>query len=335
MAELININISNLSTGYQNKKSVRKVSKDLNLSIRKGEVVMLMGPNGSGKSTLMHTIAGLLTPLAGEIKVNNKDISQLSNQELAQELSLVLTEKLSPANMTVRDIVELGRYPYTGYLGFLKPEDKAFIDKAIHKCRLEGMEHRLFVELSDGEKQRCLIARSLAQDTSLMLLDEPTAHLDLPSRLELILMLKELAHEQGTSMLISTHEMDLALHWADTIWLINQEGDVVSACPEDLVLGGHFEAVFGNPSLSYNYETGEFALAQKGSKPITLKGDGLARKWTHKALVRKAYEVVDNLEDNPSIPCVEVLEGKYLLRLNGAENLYTNLTDLLISLEHS
>ena len=219
----LTIELRHLCTGYTERRRSVVISPDLSLSIRPGEIVMLMGPNGSGKSTLMHTMAGLLPPLAGEVELGEKPLSSLTMKEVARQLSLVLTERIPAGNMDVWEVVTIGRYPYTGFRGVLSAEDKRICEEALATCRLTELRERIFDTLSDGEKQRVMIARALAQETPLILLDEPTAHLDLPSRLEVTTMLRTLAHKLGKSILISTHELDLALGWADTISSIARE----------------------------------------------------------------------------------------------------------------
>ena len=321
------IQLHDLSTGYRSRREEKFISQHLELTIAPGEVVMLMGPNGSGKSTLMHTMAGLLPPLSGEVIISGKPLSSLKMKELARLLSLVLTERIPAGNMSISDIVAVGRYPYTGFRGSLRPEDKAVIHEALRACHLDGMQERLYSTLSDGEKQRVMIARALAQETPLILLDEPTAHLDLPSRLEVTTMLRTLARSLGKSILISTHELDLALGWADTIWLMDRAGEIVSAAPEDLILGGHIERVFGAPGLSYDQERGEFSIRQSGGKKIYLRGEGLRYIWTSRALQRLGYEVTPSTGTYPE---VVLSEGAWELVLpSGKRSVYPSITTLL------
>ena len=321
------IQLHDLSTGYRSHREEKVISQHLDLAIAPGEVVMLMGPNGSGKSTLMHTMAGLLPPLSGEVIISGKPLSSLKMKELARLLSLVLTERIPAGNMSISDIVAVGRYPYTGFRGSLRPEDKAVIHEALRACHLDGMQERLYSTLSDGEKQRVMIARALAQETPLILLDEPTAHLDLPSRLEVTTMLRTLARSLGKSILISTHELDLALGWADTIWLMDREGKVTASAPEDLILDGHIERVFGAPTLSYDRERGEFSIRQSGGKKIYLRGEGLRYIWTNRALQRLGYEVTPS---TGAYPEVALTEGAWELILpSGKRSVYPSITTLL------
>lgn len=321
------IQLHDLSTGYRSRREEKVISRHLELAIAPGEVVILMGPNGSGKSTLMHTMAGLLPPLSGEVIISRKPLSSLKMKELARLLSLVLTERIPAGNMAISDIVAVGRYPYTGFRGSLRPEDKAVIREALIACHLDGMQERLYSTLSDGEKQRVMISRALAQETPLILLDEPTAHLDLPSRLEVTTMLRTLARSLGKSILISTHELDLALGWADTIWLMDREGKVTASAPEDLILGGHIERVFGAPGLSYDQERGEFSIRQSGGKKIYLRGEGLRYIWTSRALQRLGYEVTASTGAYPEVVLTE--EAWELVLPSGKRSVYPSITALL------
>lgn len=246
------LHLSAVSTGYRQRRTERVVSRDLTLTLPAGQLVMLMGPNGSGKSTLLHTIAGLLPALSGQIHIAGRRLRALRPEETARLISLVLTGRTPSDAMTVVELVRLGRHPYTGLLGGLSPEDHRQVALALEQCHLTDMSTRRVSELSDGERQRVMIARALAQQTPLIILDEPTAHLDLPSRLEVTDMLRTLAHELGKAILVSTHELDLALSSADLIWLMERGGQLTAAEPMDIVRQGHLARAFGDaPQRSY------------------------------------------------------------------------------------
>ncbi|MCQ2348591.1 MAG: ABC transporter ATP-binding protein [Paludibacteraceae bacterium] len=210
----MNLNIQHLTIGYGEKV----VQSNLTFSMNTGELVALLGPNGSGKTTLLRTLAGLQRPLAGSVSPSLTE----------RNMALVLTENVSLATTTVHDIVAMGRYPYTSFLGTLSDEDEQIIRLALESVGFQlstfNFQLSTFNTLSDGEKQRVLIAKALAQQTDLILLDEPTAHLDLPSRMRIFRLLQSLAHEQDKTILISTHELDLALSFADTILLLSADG---------------------------------------------------------------------------------------------------------------
>lgn len=287
---------------------------------------MLMGPNGSGKSTLMQTIAGLIPPLIGEVCVEGRPIQQIKVRERAQLMSLVLTERIEHTSLSVWDIVTTGRYPYLGQRGKLHQKDIEILQRSLETCRLASMAQRCFTELSDGEKQRVMIARALAQETPLMLLDEPTAHLDLPSRLEVITMLRQLARDFNKSILVSTHELDLALQWADGIWLFDKAGGISSGAPEELILSGDIERVFGNDRLHFDSDSGEFRLITNCRQVIHLSAQGSQYSWAMRALQRMGYTTEQVHVD--TYPSVESHPQGWLFRYNGMELLAPNLCEL-------
>lgn len=328
----LTIELRHLRTGYTERRRSVVISPDLSLSIRPGEIVMLMGPNGSGKSTLMHTMAGLLPPLAGEVELGEKPLSSLTMKEVARQLSLVLTERIPAGNMDVWEVVTIGRYPYTGFRGVLSAEDKRICEESLATCRLTELRERIFDTLSDGEKQRVMIARALAQETPLILLDEPTAHLDLPSRLEVTTMLRTLAHKLGKSILISTHELDLALGWADTIWLLDRSGAITAKAPEDLILDGDIERVFGDPRLRFDQERGEFSIAEEPGQQIHLTGEGLRYSWTCRALHRLGYGIISG-DLPPETSSITISEAGWTLRTpTGITTQHHSITALLSAL---
>ena len=235
----VSISTNNLSIGY----GEAVVQSDLSFSLYEGEMVCMLGPNGCGKSTLLRTLAGLQPPLGGESRVE----SRKSKVESQKAIALVLTERLSLENTTVHDVVAMGRYPYTSFLGGLTDEDEAIIAQSLQQVGFDQPVGRSsFNAHSDGEKQRILIAKALAQQTPIILLDEPTAHLDLPHRILVLRLLRQLAHEQGKTILISTHELDLALALSDRILLMSPKAQGVQLdTAENLKKADAFTSAFG------------------------------------------------------------------------------------------
>jgi iron complex transport system ATP-binding protein len=286
-----------LTIGYSHKGHNTIVQAGLQLQLRAGELVCMIGPNGSGKSTLLRTLAGLQKPLSGKTLIDNRDEARLTQHEKALQISLVLTDRVDVENTTVKDIVSYGRHPHSDWWGKLSNEDELHIFQAIAMVHLEHKTHCNLNELSDGERQRVMIAKALAQDTPIILLDEPTAHLDLPNRVEIMLLLHKLAHTTGKSILLSTHELDMALQAADRIWLITKEKGVECGVPEDMVFNGSFDRAFKSKSYVFNSANGNFSMNYPMVRKIWVSGDKTRMYWTLRALARAGFEVVESADN--------------------------------------
>jgi len=229
-----------LSTGYG--KNV--IQKDLNLSLVQGQLHILLGRNGSGKSTLIRTLAGLQNPIEGNIRINGKNLHQLSSREKATQLGIVLTHNDSGGLLTVREIIQMGRYPYTNWMATLSEADHQKVDEAIRKTGIENVADKMYHELSDGQQQKTILARALAQDTPLILLDEPTTHLDFINKSEIIKLLTDLVSLEGKTILLSTHDLDLASIYGNRLWVINEEGKILDDLPQNLMIKGSLKHIF-------------------------------------------------------------------------------------------
>jgi len=250
---MTSIETIDLAIGYSLRGKKQKiVHSNLNLTLEKGELTCLLGLNGSGKSTLIKTLCGCYEALDGEIRIFDKKLNQYSSEELAKTIGVVLTEKTNAGGITVYDLVSLGRHPYSGYFGRLSDSDHAAIEKAIKNVGIEHMSDSYVSELSDGERQKAFIAKVLAQECPIIILDEPTSFLDLVSRIEIMFLLKEIAREQQKTILLSTHDIDTAIKLADKLWLIDTEKDknVTIGTPNELIFNGDLEKIynFGNDS---------------------------------------------------------------------------------------
>ena len=208
------ISLSQLSVGYT---PSHPVISDINLELRSGQLACLIGENGIGKSTLLKTLTGFLPKLKGSLLLGNRDIESFSQRELARQVSIVLTQKPDVQNLTIEEIIGLGRSPYTGFFGRLRAEDRKVVDDAIATMGIEKLRGRMIQTLSDGERQKVMIAKALAQETSIILLDEPTAFLDFPSKAETFQSLQRMAHERDKLILLSTHDLELAVRFADSL----------------------------------------------------------------------------------------------------------------------
>lgn len=217
------IQLNNLSIGYPDKKLGKKyIARNIHAVLNGGELTCLLGANGAGKSTLLRTLSGFLPPLEGEILLQGKSLMKLSDTERARTIGVVLTERPELHHLSVSELAGMGRSPYTGFWGRLSESDKAIVNEALNMVGMEKMAMRLVDTLSDGERQKVMIAKALAQQTPVIFLDEPTAFLDYPSKVETMLLLRRLAHETGKTIFLSTHDVELALQTADTLWLMRR-----------------------------------------------------------------------------------------------------------------
>lgn len=287
------LEMRSLSIGYAGRKRTgHVVAGPLEAALRAGEFVCLLGPNGAGKSTLLQTLTGIRPPLCGSVLFENRPLGTFSARELARRMSVVLTQRVAAGMMPVDKLVALGRHPYTDWAGRLSTRDREAVTRAIEDAGVGPLAHRPFCELSDGEKQKVMIARALAQEPQVMILDEPTAFLDLPRRVELMHLLRRLAQDGGRAVLMSTHELDLALRCADRLWLLPSGAPLMEGTPEDLVLRGAFSSVFTTALVSFDPATGAFHAAAHSRGAVSLGGEGIARVWTSRALERAGYEIV-------------------------------------------
>ena len=296
-----------LNIGYKAKGKIRTISHGLDIEIHAGKMICLLGPNGAGKSTLIKTLAGIHPQLSGTIRLGTGDLNKLTPVEIAKYLSLVLTDNIESSNLTVEELVALGRAPYTGWLGRLSPKDWEKINWAIDETGIEKHRQKRVGELSDGERQTVLIARTLAQDTPLIILDEPTAHLDFPSKIAIFRLLKKLSSKGGKAILLSTHELDLAMQATDKIWLLSSRGEMIIGEPEDLIIDGSFEMVFQKEGVDFDKATGNFRFQKPGLIKVSLIGEGHLAFWTRKALERNGFQISEN---ENSVFKIEIFENK-------------------------
>ncbi|HEY9804753.1 MAG TPA: ABC transporter ATP-binding protein [Leptolyngbyaceae cyanobacterium] len=312
----------NLNIGYQtSRKTVRCVARDISVCLEAGELVCLLGPNGAGKSTLLRSLAGMQPPISGEVRLLGENIYHLQPQNLAKRLSLVLTEKVDVGMLSAYTLVSLGRHPYTDWWGRLTPEDEAIIHWAIKSVGGLHLAARQVSELSDGERQKIMIARALAQSPMVMLLDEPTAFLDLPRRVEIMQLLRQLARENQQAILLSTHDLDLALRLADKVWLLSTNGILHVGAPEDLVLSGAFADTFESEGVEFDAASGEFNLHTSRKGEINVIGEGIAIIWTIRALKRAGFQV----SQKKNALSVEVItqSQQFLWKITNSQTVYT------------
>ena len=237
-----------LAVGYGGKPLIENIC----LHVRRGEIMTLIGPNGAGKSTILKTLARQLTPMTGAVYLDKQALGQMAEKELAQRLSIVTTERIDPELMTCRDIVSTGRYPYTGRLGLLRAEDRTIVENALAQVHAGELAELPFAQVSDGQRQRVLLARALCQQPDVILLDEPTSFLDIHHKLELLDILKSLVRQQRLAVVMSLHELDLAQRVSDTVVCVEKSGALRMGPPEQIFTEENIRALYGLTQESYN-----------------------------------------------------------------------------------
>ena len=246
--------LHNLSIGYQNKGNEKVVASGLNAAIHRGELTCLLGRNGIGKSTLLRTLSAFQPALDGEVMMDTMSLTTLTDKERSRLIGIVLTEKPDVQNMTIEELVGMGRSPYTGFWGTLDSDDKAIVDEAIRLVGVESLKGRMIHTLSDGERQKVMIAKALAQQTPIIYLDEPTAFLDFPSKVEMMQLLRRLANDEQKTIFLSTHDVELSLQLADCIWLMEPEQLSVGT-PRQLADQGVLERFIAHDGIRFDGES--------------------------------------------------------------------------------
>lgn len=329
MMEKNHIQINHLTIGYKERGNRKVVASDINATIKSGELTCLLGANGIGKSTLLRTLSGFQAPLEGEIIVRERPLSAYSDKELATIIGVVLTEKCELRNMTVEELVGMGRSPYTGFWGRLGKHDKEVINESIKLVNIEHLRYQMVHQLSDGERQKAMIAKALAQQTDIIFLDEPTAFLDFPSKVEIMQLLHRLSHTSNRTIFLSTHDLELALQIADKVWLMNKENGVRTGTPEDLSLDGSLSHFFLRKGIRFDMESGLFRIAKQATVSVCLLGEGYRYTMVQKALARHG---IDGNKAHESDWHIEVTDTSFLLHpANGQTVQVSTIEDLLQS----
>lgn len=284
------LSLVSLKIGYVSGKHKNVLLPPLNASANRGELIAVIGRNGIGKSTLLRTLTGLQQPLGGEIFYFNQHIETYSRMELAKRVGYISTEVIKVSNMSVYDLVSLGRYPYTNWIGKVEMKDQEVISDALFKTSMSSFGKKFISELSDGERQKAMIARILAQDTGIMIMDEPTAFLDVASKYEILHLMHQLSSESNKTIIFSTHDLQMAINQSDKIWLI-LENELIEGAPEDLMLSGAFDHLFDSSTVIFNSCDGTFSFRSDSARLIYIEGEGDKRYWTEKALTRAGFKI--------------------------------------------
>ena len=294
-----------LHVGYRNGKRETTLLRDINVTVRRGQMTALLGRNGAGKSTLLRALTCFTQPLKGNVELaeSGASLHDLSYGERSRLVGLVTTERLFAGALTVQEMVELGRQPYTGVLGRLGRRDRDIVDEAIMQSGIAHKRYEMIASLSDGERQKVMIAKALAQRTPLIVLDEPTAFLDVESRMEVMTLLHRLAHDEGKAIVLSTHDIAQALMLADRLWVITRDNELVEGDTEALVLDGTMNRVFDTENLSFNAAIGDYEARVKTSRTVVLDcPDDTLRYATTTLLLRHGIAVAATDESDADIP---------------------------------
>jgi iron complex transport system ATP-binding protein len=314
----------NLTLGYKKGKQANAIAENIEFELKKGKLTCLLGPNGVGKSTLIKTIMGQLPPLKGQVCLEGKPVQKYNLRDISKKIAVVLTDKIRMGTLSVRQLVELGRIPHTGWLGSLSPEDQSQVQNAIQATNIEYLADRSLSELSDGQLQKVMIARALAQDGEILLLDEPTAHLDLVNRLEIMHLLKTIARKENKAVLITTHDLEIAIDTADEFWLMPCGSPLITGLPEDLIIQQKLDVLLPSQYMHFDKDTGK--IKSKADLPnIVIKGPVSLKKWLELALVKNN---ILKLPENQFIS-INTSPFELILHNNGNSTKFSNIKNFL------
>ena len=323
------IHTQSLAIGYTEGRSNKVLQENINLSLSSGEIISLMGQNGVGKTTFIKTLSGLHKGISGSVYHQDRLIDEISKSSLARQISVVLTEKPFAAHLSVIELIALGRHPYSNWLGRLSTSDKQAIDLAMSQTNIDYLARKKLYQLSDGQFQKVMIARALAQETDLIILDEPTAHLDLSNKIEIMLLLKSIAGN-GKGVLIATHDLQVSLQLSDRLWLFNFNRPILEGCPEDLILQGAIDQTLFPINNNIDLTTGTVKHLDERKGNVLLQGDPTMVHWTAQALQRNGYAVNKDTPTSTTINCLDCL---WRLESKDTSTSFDSIENLLIHLK--
>lgn len=325
------VSAADLTIGYRTGRRVTRVHEHLSFRLYPGELTCLLGANGMGKSTLLRTLAASQPALSVELLLEGRPLSHYSEKERSRRIGMVLTDKTQAGGLTVYELVALGRQPHTGFFGRLHRQDHVRIAEALEAVGIAHKAQSYTAELSDGERQKVMIAKAVVQECPLILLDEPTAFLDVVSRIEIMDLLHKLAVEQNKAILLSTHNVEQALVLADKLWLLSQERGLQCGVTEDLILNHRMDSLFGRPDIQFDYAHGVYYPIVHGCRQIVVESeDDTLLHWTVNALNRRHYACVQSIPDNTSLPSLRAsAPDRLLLNQSGKTTLCSSFEELL------
>lgn len=322
------IELNGLVAGYHRKQKVVPVMSFPDMKVAAGDFIAIAGPNGIGKSTLIKTLVQLIPEISGQIMLGGKPVSAYTRIELATLVSYVSTEMIH-SRLSVRELVSFGRYPYTNWFGRIGEEDMRIVDEAVAMLELEALAHRNIDEISDGERQKAMIARALAQQTEIVILDEPTAFLDLPHKYEIVNLLGRLSREFGKTVLFTTHDLGIAIREVDKLWILSGNG-FFHGSPEDLILDGTIAKTFHTPRVLFDNRKGEFTVKKTLRPYFFITGKNIAVHWTRNAIEKDGFTVIDKpVESQPAITVEQTPTGyQWMVELNRQTTALKSISEL-------
>ncbi len=337
------ITASNLCIGYRSGKREKQVHEHLSFQLFPGELTCLLGANGTGKSTLLRTLSASQPPLSGELLLQDKTLSAYSDKERSRTIGVVLTDKTQAGGLTVYELVALGRQPHTGFFGRLNKTDHTIIEEALEAVSISHKAQSYTAELSDGERQKAMIAKALVQECPLILLDEPTAFLDVVSRIEIMTLLHRLAVEQNKAILLSTHDIEQALVLADKLWLLSKESGLQCGVTEDMILSHRMDGLFSRNDIRFDYVHGVYYPKVDSHRSIIVEAhDEILLHWATNALNRHGYAChppaisteanSSNSTEANNVPRLEVLSSNHLILHKDGKREYKSFEQLLANL---
>lgn len=327
------IHIQSLEVGYKQSSRYISLLPPINLGLKKGEFVALVGPNGAGKSTFLRTVSGLQSAVKGNVFIEGTSIHDLSLAERSRLLSIVLTDHPDDFYLKTEDVVASGRYPYTNFWAKLKQDDLDIISQSMDSCGVRHLSGRRLISLSDGERQKVMIAKALAQSTPIIIMDEPAAFLDYPSKIELMQLLQKLTKHEGKTILFSSHDLDLVLRSSDRLWLMAPNQPVIDGTPEELVLKGWINTYFDKPGLHFDAQMGHFISKAVTKKLVKISvPDPIHKKWVSNALLRIGYHPTEESTNNSAE--IQFYDQHYLVVYSEKKNSFESLDKMIDFFKH-
>lgn len=329
------ITAGDLCIGYRSRIREIRIHEHLSFRLYPGELTCLLGANGTGKSTLLRTLSASQPALSGELLVEGKPLSAYSEKERSRTIGVVLTDRTQAGGLTVYEVVALGRQPHTGFFGRLTKTDHAIVEEALEAVGISRKAGSYTAELSDGERQKVMIAKALVQECPLILLDEPTAFLDVVSRIEIMTLLHRIAVEQKKAILLSTHDVEQALVLADRLWLLSEENGLQCGATEDMILTHRMDGLFSRPDIRFDYAHGVYYPKVNSYRHIVVEaGDEVLMHWTVNALNRHGYAChTEHDATLLDLPRLEVsASDRFILIRDGAKQEYNSFEQLLANI---